>query len=365
MKNLLKYSLILISTLPFLALILCYIAPHVSPEQSRVFTILAYSYPYVLLSSIATWTLVLLLGRWKLLALYSVVLLLGWNLHTQFYALGSQKEDTADSFQIMSYNIRAFDLYENMGLGPNLIRDSILHYLTAEAPDIICFQEFFYETNARQFVTLARIKEGLNLPYHTGSFLSGNDNKTFFGCAIFSKNPIINQGSIDLQTKSSNHCVFADIQMDSVIIRVYNFHIGSISFNEVDYAAYEEFGLDLNEVDKGKAMNLVRRFLKASRDRTQQLRLILEHASTSDYPTVLCGDLNDTPSSYAYRQLKTSYTDAFREVGKGFGRTYVGQMPANRIDYVFYDNSFEAINFTLQKETLSDHKAVGARMKLK
>jgi endonuclease/exonuclease/phosphatase family metal-dependent hydrolase len=330
-----------------------------------VFTILAYGYPYVLLTSLTTWGLVLLLGRWKLLALYSVVLLLGWNLHTQFYAIGSQKKDAEDSFKIMSYNVRAFDLYENMGLGPNLIRDSILDYLAAEAPDIICFQEFFYETNTRQFMTLARIKEGLNLPYHAGSFLTGKDNKTFFGCAIFSKKPIINQGSIDLQTKSSNHCVFADIQMDSAIIRIYNFHIGSISFNEADYAAYDEFGLDLNDVDKGKAMNLIRRFLKASRDRVRQLRLVLEHAATTDYPTVLCGDLNDTPSSYAYKQLKTKYTDAFQEVGKGLGRTYVGHMPANRIDYVFYDKYFAAINFTLQKETLSDHKAVGARMMLK
>ena len=265
----------------------------------------------------------------------------------------------------MSYNVRSFDLYENMNLGPLLVRDSILNYIANEVPDILCFQEFFYENRPRNFMTLSRIKEKFNLPHYAGSFVTGTNKNTFFGCAIFSRYAIVGQGTIDMKSKSSNHCVYADIQMDSSIIRVYNFHIGSISFNEVDYAAFEEFDLEMNELEQNKAKNLIRRFLEASRTRAQQLALILAHAVDSPYPTILCGDLNDTPTSYAYRQLKTKYIDAFKQVGRGFGRTYVGKMPSNRIDYIFYDKSFEALNFSLQKEVLSDHKAIGVEMRIK
>lgn len=353
------------TSLPFLGLILCYIAPHVSPDSSRIFTILAYGYPYIALVALATLFLVLFSGKWKLLASYALILLFGWNLHTQYYAIGSGSDETKDSFKIMSYNVRSFDLYENMNLGPLLVRDSILNYITTEAPDILCFQEFFYENRPRNFMTLSRIKEKFELPHHAGSFVTGTNKNTFFGCAIFSRYPIVDQGTVDMQSKSSNHCVYADIQKDSSIIRVYNFHIGSISFNEVDYAVFEEFEMDMNEVHQSKAKNLVRRFLKASRTRAQQLALILDHAEQAPYPAILCGDLNDTPTSYAYRQLKTKYLDAFKQVGRGFGRTYVGKMPSNRIDYVFYDKVFEALNFTLQNEVLSDHKAIGVELRIK
>jgi endonuclease/exonuclease/phosphatase family metal-dependent hydrolase len=364
LKKFLKYSFFLFTSLPFLVLILCYIAPRINPESSRIFTILAYGYPYVVLVSLATLILVLFSGKWKLFTTYTVILLMGWNLHTQYYSLGSAKENSEDAFKIMSYNVRSFDLYENMNLGPLLVRDSILKYITTEAPDILCFQEFFYENRPRNFMTLSLIKEKFELHHHAGSFVTGTNKNTFFGCAIFSRYPIVDHGTVDMQSKSSNHCVYADIQKDSSIIRVYNFHIGSISFNEVDYAAFEEFEMDMNEVHQSKAKNLVRRFLKASRTRAQQLALILGHAEESPYPVILCGDLNDTPTSYAYRQLKTKYLDAFKQVGRGFGRTYVGKMPSNRIDYVFYDKAFEALNFTLQNEVLSDHKAIGVRMVL-
>lgn len=365
MKNILKYSFSLLSALPFLVLILCYIAPNVSPESSRTFTILAYSYPYVILASLITWILVLFSRRWKLFAAYTIILLMGWNLHTQYYTIGSAQEDTPDSFKIMSYNVRAFDLYENMNLGPRVVRDSMMDYISEEAPDILCFQEFFYETSPRKFMTLSTIKDQLGLNYHAGAFVTGNNNNTFFGCAIFSKNPITNHGSLDFQSKSSNHCVYADIQIDSAIIRVYNFHIGSISFSEEDYTVFEEFDMDMNDVDKIKAKNIIRRFLKASRTRAQQLNLILEHAADSPYPVILCGDLNDTPTSFAYHQLSNRYSDAFKKVGSGFGKTYVGKMPSNRIDYIFHDRSFETLYFSLQKEVLSDHKAIGVKMRVK
>ena len=49
---------------------------------------------------------------------------------------------------------------------------------------------------------------------------------------------------------------------------------------------------------------------------------------------ILCGDFNDTPLSYTYRQLSRKLTDSFIEKGRGIGNTYIGEFPSFRICYI-------------------------------
>lgn len=361
----LKYIFAVLVSLPILLLTLCYIAPSVHPESSRILTLLAYLYPYILLLSLLALGVVVLSTKWKLAALHILIFVLGWNLHTRYYAFGSAIENTEAQFKIMSYNVRSFDLYEHQGFGENIFRDSIMNFLELQQPDILCLQEFFYENRPKQFMTIQRIKEKTGLNHHAGAYSIGTNKLTYFGCIILSSFPIVNKGIVDLEVRTTNHCVFADIQMDTSLIRVYNFHIGSISFSKEDYVLYDEFNMEISEDEKSKALSLIYRFLIASRTRAQQLALILEHAENSPHPVILCGDLNDTPTSYAYNEITNGYDDAFTKVGSGFGKTYVGKMPSNRIDYIFYDKHFQALDFMLQKEILSDHRAIEVQMRIR
>lgn len=358
MKKLFKNSFFFLVSTPFLLLLATYIAPHVSPERSEALALLAYGYPYIILLCLVSFVITVFSRQWKIVLIYVLVFLIGWNLHLSYFAMGSEKTVEQTDLKIMTYNVRNFDLYEQLNFPKEQARDRIFEFLAQEQADILCFQEFFHEERPRKFVTYQKIAELTGLPYHAQSMTADNKKTVFFGCVIFSRFPIVNSGKLDIESKASNHCVFADVVKDNDTIRFYNFHIGSISFQADEYALFEDLEMNLSESDQQKGKRLIKRFLEASIVRAIQLERILTHAKESPYPTILCGDLNDTPSSYAYRQLQSQYFDAFRETGRGLGKTYRGKMPANRIDYIFYDKHFEARRTAVQKDLLSDHLAL-------
>ena len=71
---------------------------------------------------------------------------------------------------------------------------------------------------------------------------------------------------------------------------------------------------------------------------------------------LICGDLNDTPSSYTYQVLSRGMKDSFKKAGNGLiGNTFRGNLPSFRIDYILFDKKFEAYNYEKINISLSDH----------
>ena len=89
--------------------------------------------------------------------------------------------------------------------------------------------------------------------------------------------------------------------------------------------------------------------------REEQANFIAEHIQNSPHPVLVCGDMNDTPNSYAYGQLAKSLKDAFREKGSGLGSTYAGLIPFLRIDYIFTSPNNLVEEFKVVSNSTSDH----------
>jgi endonuclease/exonuclease/phosphatase family metal-dependent hydrolase len=96
--------------------------------------------------------------------------------------------------------------------------------------------------------------------------------------------------------------------------------------------------------------------------RAYQAQRVMEHVETSPYPVIVCGDFNDTPLSYTYNQFNKSLIDAFRNCSSGIGPTYIGRVPAGRIDYIFHSKSLNSMEFKIQEGEYSDHRAVSCRI---
>jgi endonuclease/exonuclease/phosphatase family metal-dependent hydrolase len=96
--------------------------------------------------------------------------------------------------------------------------------------------------------------------------------------------------------------------------------------------------------------------------RAEQARTVMEHVKTSPYPTIVCGDFNDTPMSYAYNQFNQLLIDSFRNCASGIGSTYVGKVPAGRIDYIFHTKGLQSSHFEIQEEAYSDHRAISCKI---
>jgi endonuclease/exonuclease/phosphatase family metal-dependent hydrolase len=365
LKKIIRFSTFL-KVLTFIclgALLLAYIAPYIHPNTFKLLPFFGLAYPIFLIFTfifLVIWIFV----RSRMAILVAFVLLTGGKLHFRMIALGSEPDplpDPDEMLHIMSYNVRLFDLYTSdpSKIGQN--RDKIFDYLKKEDPDLICFQEFYHQDKPTNFETRDAIIEFLGIKDHHERYAHKLKGRQNFGVAILSKYPMIAKGDIMFENQGPgdfNYCVFADIVKDSDTFRIYNVHLQSIRLKQPEHAVFKA-SVKPRSSTLGLMMD---KLLIAYPKRAQQARRVMEHMLGSPYPTVVCGDFNDTPLSYTYNQFNKHLTDAFRNTSKGIGATYVGKVPAGRIDYIFHTKDLESCNFNIQKEVYSDHRAISCRI---
>jgi endonuclease/exonuclease/phosphatase family metal-dependent hydrolase len=298
-------------------------------------------------------------SRWAIYSLF--IILLGGKLHFRTLAFTLSKDNKkSNELKIVSYNVRLFDVY-NPNLEEGLeIRNQIFQFLRNEKPDVVCFQEFYSQDKPTRFETMDSLFQvmGTNI-YHQRSAYKRIARQNF-GIAMFSKYPMIAKGDIMFETqgtKDFNYCIYADIVKNQDTFRIYDVHLQSVKLQNDFYSKHNDESLN-NLTDKSTLRIMFKKLQLAYIKRADQARRVVDHIRTSPYSTIVCGDFNDTPMSYTYNQFDRILIDAFRNTSTGIGVTYVGKMPAGRIDYIFHSPDLESNDFKIQKEVYSDHRAI-------
>ena len=163
------------------------------------------------------------------------------------------------------------------------------------------------------------------------------------------------QGKADL-----NYCIFSDIIKNKDTFRIYNVHLQSIKLSKAEEELEGFIGEDTSK--DFDVINVIRKLKVAYQKRAEQARKIISHMKKSPHPIIVCGDFNDTPMSYTYNQFDRLLNDAFRNSSWGIGRTYMGRLPAGRIDYIFHSSDLNSSSFKIQKEVFSDHLAISCKI---
>ena len=94
------------------------------------------------------------------------------------------------------------------------------------------------------------------------------------------------------------------------------------------------------------------------------MAFIMDKIEESPHPIILAGDFNDTPSSFVYNKISSFLEDTFVEKGNGFGRTYAGELPLLRIDFILKSQEFKTLNYQRHKVFFSDHFPVSATLQI-
>lgn len=340
-------------------MLLAYINTHLSPATVPYIAFLGLAYPILLLVHlffILFWVFI----KWKYVFISLLTVLIGSTHLYHFYAVNFSQVVLKDPLKIMSFNVRIFDLYNREGRVQN--RDEIFDFLDEEAADILCFQEFYHQEQSVDFVTKDSMIQLLETPYYHERYTHEMTDKRYFGVATFSKYPIFNKGEIAFENDDNNFCIYSDIATPNETLRVFNAHLGSIRFQSDDYLFFGDPKVPHYPKDRTAGQRIVERLKLAFEKRALQAEKVAEEIGKSPYPVVVCGDLNDTPVSYCYRQFSDLLTDAFVASGNGVGQTYIGKVPSNRIDYIFYDKDFESANFTTHQVDFSDHKPISCQI---
>ncbi|MEJ6589692.1 MAG: endonuclease/exonuclease/phosphatase family protein [Crocinitomicaceae bacterium] len=342
-------------------LITSYFTPYIDPADYTLLPFFGLAFPVLSLINIII-LIVWLSKKDSWLWFPAIILILGIPFQMKIFSVSISKEDVpinASQWKVMSYNVHLFDLYNKDFKEALKTRNEIFEFIRKENPDVLCLQEYYEQKNPTRFNTLDSIKSimGSDLYHEKGIHLK--KSKQTFGVSIFSKYQIINQGDVvhqDVDKNNKNYCIYVDLVKESDTIRFYNVHLQSIKLEAKDYTNPSK------QKNKDQARDgYSRGFQKiktAFSIRAKQSEAVSKHIKTSPYPVIVSGDFNDTPMSYTYHKFEDDLTDAFRNTSSGFGATYIGILPAGRIDYIFHSKELNSSNFEIQKEELSDHRAI-------
>jgi endonuclease/exonuclease/phosphatase family metal-dependent hydrolase len=321
----------IINSLLAACLLLSYLLPYISPNTAAIFAILSLLVPILIIINIV-FVLFWLLKLKKQLLLSAFVLVLGWFFTPPLYKLTSTASSLNDDLKVMSYNVRMFNHWK--WIDEDSIPQKINKFVVEKSPDILLFQEY-YKLEKQQFL----------YPY---KYVKTKNNASI-GLAIYSKFPIINKGSLDLEN-TSNNIIFADIVRKKDTIRVYNLHLQSLQLK----TDKENFGQENSE-------KLIARLKEGFKKQATQTELFLEHEKKWKGKIIVAGDFNNTSYSWLYNQILTDKKDAFIEAGQGFGKTFTYWFPM-RIDFILTDKNAIVNQFHSFSEKNSDHYPILAKI---
>ena len=351
MLKILDKIVFLVSLSAIAGLLGAYTSSHINPNTFVWASLLGLAYPYLLITSILL--LFYWIIRWKKMSwVMLVALLLGIPAFMTYYGTARLTESQLQSdFSLLSYNTRYFDLY-GWSHEKNT-KEKLLRYLNQFKGDVICLQEFATHTQNEdgKFLT-SQLK---SYPYH-------HIRKDM---AIFSRIPLLNCGHVSFPSPSGS-CIYCDLVLGSDTIRLYSVHLESYKLGKKERRFMQQISQGVKSEDlQNEVKNLTTRLTTANKNRAHQAQLLKYHLRQSPYPVILCGDFNDTPLSFTYREIKKGLVDSFIRKGRGIGNTYIGEFPSFRIDYILHTPDIETLYYQRDTIQLSDHYPIQGSFKMK
>lgn len=335
------------------ALLVSYLAVHIDPDTFIIPAFFGLAYPYLLLVNIVL--VIIWIALLKYEAFISVIIIaLGFTHLSNYLRLGKPSGDTNDTFKVLSYNLRLFNVYEEDN--PNSEKQ-VIDFLKEQNPDILCLQEFYIDGIPSEKDSM--IKNIIGKKYYSHMKVLGSGKEKYYGIVTYSKYPIIRKGEI-IHPGSSSLTIFSDILIGKDTFRIFNNQLQSYRLRRMERSFLEE----ITSQSENEAFNEVK-YLSVSLKKGFEIRAVQAQSlkaqiNLSRYPVIVVGDFNDTPVSFSYRKIRKGLNDAFVNSGYGAGFTYKGNYPANRIDYILYDDTLESRYFEIFKIKYSDHYPIAA-----
>lgn len=232
-------------------------------------------------------------------------------------------ESTSHLLRLVSWNAEGFQLNKDtLQASATFIRN--LH------PDVICLQERPHDNLLHR----DSISVVFGYPYRV--FNSREDE--VLNLAVYSRFPLSNMKEYYFPN-SYNKVLQIDLQYERRTIRLFNIHLQTTGMTP----AFQ-------------GNNLLHTYQLNARERNRQAQLLAEAIASSPYPVIICGDLNDTPVSYAYRKLTAQLNDCLLEAGNGWGGTYQPAHNLFRIDYTLCDPELNTSSYHLYSNRWSNHR---------
>ncbi len=99
-------------------------------------------------------------------------------------------------------------------------------------------------------------------------------------------------------------------------------------------------------------------------------RSVINAVRADPYPSIIAGDFNSPHLGFTHQMITKELGDSHLEAGSGFGFTFPGDSrnplsmwgPWLRIDYIFHDHRWQAVECITERNRPSQHRAVVAKL---
>ena len=186
--------------------------------------------------------------------------------------------------------------------------------------------------------------------------------------AILSRRPFLSDTlhiSFPTRSNSSFACLI-DLDGDSLL--VVNNHLESNHLSEEEKSEYAHTITDPHrQTIKSSSRMLVGKLSEAAGYRGAQADSVCAFIDRyTGHPTIVCGDLNETPISYVYQQFDRHLVSAYREAGTGPGFSYSRRSFPVRIDHLFHSPHWTCTAYRIDRTiSVSDHYPLIVRLRKK
>lgn len=321
---------------------LCAVCPLISPSTFVWTAFFGLAFWMIFFANITILIILIFLKSRRTLLIPILALLFSIPGFIKSYSFGEAKNDTA-TIKVMTYNIGVFRDYKVNSRSVADVKKSLARLVNEQSPDILCLQESgkWPQNRASEFSKMIGYK------YYSINTSNGN--------SYFSKFPLEDVKTFNNDVISK----FADIKKVR-INKDKSFYLVNCHFNSFGISSEEiEYINDTKNIVKDKEIygkSVIKKLTRGFKLRTKSTQVLIDELPDDDMPLIICGDFNDTPLSYTYNQmLKAGLKDAFITASNGIGKTYCGALPLLRIDYFWYNDNIEVIEYKRIKQTTSDH----------
>jgi len=342
------FILAVLAVIGVIAMALSIANAYVNPKDFIWTTVFGLAFWEILIYNVVVFLLLLLMWSNKIW-ISVVALLIAIPGISKSFSIGS-KSKAENSIRVMSYNVHDFRHVDGV-TEKEQFANQVMEMVREHAPDILCCQEF------------SQFKSGVSRPQCIEDFAKEagfqyiyfNRKTNYGGNVIFSKYPLTKVAEDSGFGKGNTYGVMVSVDAgEKGQFHVANVHLLSymITDSEIDVLTNASERQNLDTIGKTVLHKLSFAFQK----RSEELQTVLNGMPPVGGPIIICGDFNEPPLSYNYRQMqKAGFVDTFTKVGFGIKPTYAGKLPLLRIDYVWANDGVKPLAFDRYKYKASDH----------
>ena len=361
LRKFLKHIILLVNIVFVALMLVSGFARWLNPAEHTAIALIGLFFPILLLINLGFLIWWIVCRKW--LFLVPLVAILPFVPSYIDFPFGGDSDAVVDQpIRILSYNTHNFGLHAR----PDHLRamNEIVEFVGCENLDIACFQEFssgdktlpVHQSLQKKFkYSHLQIRKS---PYAYGDICDG--------LATYSNYPIVGRDYVRSDGETDNIIIYTDIAIGTDTVRVFNCHLQSYKFSASEYDFIEKVNsLNSDVYDKSKQgenreglRKVYARMQKAYEWRVRQAETLADLISKSPYQVIVCGDFNDTQSSYIYRKVSRNLHDSQRVASTGWRNTYRRFAPGIRIDYILFSDHFKCRSCRVPQVDYSDHRPV-------